>query len=184
MSWIVDTFKIFYLFPEWKCLAGSNVWKNHLRIAIWQSTCCRWIVQQSYDYVLLVAHRCHRVDNSLQHQQQQQFYFLTRLTPFEVFITDAVKPGGGEKTLWLSCLPPPNRVLSIVEHLNWTCFKTLCYYGPCANQQNSIFPQDPTDVQMKQIPTVFCPHLVTQSTKLTNAWGAEFDVIDSRWHIF
>jgi len=42
---------------------------------IWQSTCCRWIV----DSDLLITHWCHCVGHSLQHQQQH-FYFLARLT--------------------------------------------------------------------------------------------------------
>jgi len=36
-------------------------------MTFWQSTCCRWIVQQSCDSVLVITHRCHCEGHSLQH---------------------------------------------------------------------------------------------------------------------
>jgi len=38
--------------------------KNHVRIAISQSACCRWIVQHSCDSVHSVTHPCHRVGHA------------------------------------------------------------------------------------------------------------------------
>jgi len=38
------------------------------------------------------------------------------------------------------------------------------------------------DIQMKQTSTVFCSHLTTENTKLTNASGTAFGVIDSTEH--
>jgi len=44
-----------------------------------------------------------------------------------------------------------------------------CHYVSHSLQHLSSWSHEPTDVQMKQTPTVFCFHLAKQSTKLTNA---------------
>ena len=49
--------------------------------------------------------------NFLQQQQQQQFYFFN-LNASTFNNTDTVRPGGGEKTLRSSRLPPPKYMLS------------------------------------------------------------------------
>jgi len=59
--------KIFLPFPYMEMFSWFKRIKNRVRIAIWQSTCCRWIVQQSYDSVLLITHLWHCLVHSLQH---------------------------------------------------------------------------------------------------------------------
>jgi len=41
-------------------------------------------MNRSANSVLLITHWCYWVDHSLQHQQQQQFYFLARLTALKL----------------------------------------------------------------------------------------------------
>jgi len=59
--------KVFYRFPCMELFRWFKRIKNHQGIAIWQSTSCRRIVQQSCDSVLLITQRCHCVGHSLQH---------------------------------------------------------------------------------------------------------------------
>jgi len=56
--------KVFYLFPCMELFSWFKRIKNHQGIAIWQSTCCRWIVHQSCDSDLMQL--CHCVGHSIQ----------------------------------------------------------------------------------------------------------------------
>jgi len=153
--------------------------KNHLKIDICQLTCCRWIVQQSHDSVLLGTHRCHCVGHSLQHQWQQTILLFGQINAIKVFIKDAVKPGGGEKTLWLSCLPPPNRIPSntLIGHISRHCVTTGLvqttasspWVNGCSNARNAhcVLP-----------PSCHTKHRINECVM------DGIDVIDSRWNIF
>jgi len=56
-----------------------------------------------------------------QQQQQQHFYFFG-LIANTLVSTDTIRPGGGEKTLRSSCLPPPMTTFLtdpfITDHVN------------------------------------------------------------------
>jgi len=62
-SKIISPFPCVELFSWFKRIEKSSIaiW------AIWQSTCCQWIVKQNCDSVLLIIYRCHCVRHSPQH---------------------------------------------------------------------------------------------------------------------
>jgi len=64
MSW--THLKVVYLFYCMELFSWFKRIKNHLK-NIWQSTCCWWTVQQSYDSVLSITHWCHCMEHSPRH---------------------------------------------------------------------------------------------------------------------
>ena len=130
MSCTVDTSKYILPFLCMEMFSWFKLIKNHLRIANWQTACCRWIFQQSYDSF---RNAPVSLRGPLSPASTTTIIFLARLTPVKISLH--MQSGQELAKRYLGHL--------VYHHLTayhrtplLSTFQERCYYGACANQQH------------------------------------------------